>query len=306
MTPRSLLPAGHQEIVELLRVTAADVLARGVQLPVVGQERLSGTQVGEQFFQLLLVPGLGPVRLQIGTGGIHVSPPQTPLHLPQEAFLGQVAVTDAAAQPEGIDGFVQAARAAGVRHVVFLSSSSVVEPGAETDPIARRHQAVEQALERSGCAWTFVRPGAFATNALSWAPTIRAEGVVRLAYPRAESAPIHEADIAAVAVAALTGETLHGAAPVLTGPESLTRERHVTLISTAIGRDVRCVELTPEQARAGMARSMPPPFVDGLLRMWAATDGVPAPISDAVTRITGRPGRGFLPWARDHATAFRS
>jgi len=210
------------------------------------------------------------------------------------------------AQPEGIDGFVQAAQAAGVRHIVFLSSSSVVEPGAETDPIARRHQAVEQALERSGLAWTFVRPGAFATNALSWAPTILAEGVVRLPYPRAESAPIHEADIAAVAVAALTGETLHGAAPVLTGPESLTRERQVTLIGAAIGRDVRCVELTPEQARAGMARSMPPPFVDGLLRMWAATDGVPATISDAVTRITGRSGRGFALWARDHATAFRS
>ncbi len=32
------------------------------------------------------------------TGRVHLSPPQTPLHLPQEAFLGQVAMTDAAAQ----------------------------------------------------------------------------------------------------------------------------------------------------------------------------------------------------------------
>jgi len=209
------------------------------------------------------------------------------------------------AQPEGIDGFVQAARAAGVEQVVFLSSSSVVEPGAATDPIAQRHRAVEQALERSGLAWTFVRPGAFATNALSWARPIRAEGVVRLPHPRAESAPIHEADIAAVAVAALTGETLRDAASVLTGPESLTRERQVTLIGAAIGRDVRCVELTPAQAREGMAASMPPPFVDGLLRLWAATDGVPATISDAVAQITGHPGRSFDVWARDHAADFR-
>jgi len=208
------------------------------------------------------------------------------------------------AQPEGIEGFVQAAQAAGVQHIVFLSSSSVVASGAQTDPIARRHRAVEHALEQSGLTWTFVRPGAFATNALGWVTTIRAEGVVRLAYPRAESAPIHEADIAAVAVAALTGDTLHGAAPVLTGPESLTRERQVGLIGAAIGRDVRCVELTPEQARDGMARSMPPPFADGLLRMWAATDGVPATISDAVAHITGRPGRDFALWARDHAAAF--
>jgi len=209
------------------------------------------------------------------------------------------------AQPEGIDGFVQAAQAAGVERVVLLSSSSVVAPGAPDDPIARRHREVEQALERSGLAWTFVRPGAFATNALGWARSIRAEGVVRLPYPRAESAPIHEADIAAVAVAALTGEALRDAAPVLTGPESLTQERQVTLIGEAIGRDVRCVELTPDQARDAMARSMPPPFVDTLLRMWSATDGVPATISDAVMRITSRPGRNFALWARDHAADFR-
>ncbi len=210
------------------------------------------------------------------------------------------------AQPEGVDGFVQAAQDAGVEQVVFLSSSSVVRPGAEADPIAQRHRTVEQALERSGLAWTFVRPGAFATNALSWARPIRAEGVVRLPYPRAQSAPIHEADIAAVAVAALTGDALRGEAPVLTGPESLTQERQVTLIGAAIGRDVRCVELTPDQAREGMARTMPPAFVDGLLRMWAGTDGVPATISDAVARITGRPGRDFALWARDHAADFRS
>jgi len=109
-----------------------------------------------------------------------------------------------------------------------------------------------------------------------------------------------------VAVAALTGDALRGEAPVLTGPESLTQERQVTLIGAAIGRDVRCVELTPDQAREGMARTMPPAFVDGLLRLWAATDGVPATISDAVARITGRPGRSFALWARDHVADFGS
>jgi len=48
VAPRSLLPAGHQEIVELLRVPTVDVLARDVALPVVGQKRPSGAQVGEQ------------------------------------------------------------------------------------------------------------------------------------------------------------------------------------------------------------------------------------------------------------------
>ena len=214
------------------------------------------------------------------------------------------------AQPEGIDNFVQAAQAAGVEQVVFLSSASLVEPGAADNPIAQHHRAVEQALERSGLAWTFVRPGAFATNALQWARAIRAEGVVRIPYPQSESAPIHEADIAAVAVAALTGDTTPvrgypNAAPHLTGPESLTQERQVTLIGEAIGRGVRCVELTPDQARTEMGSFMPPQFVEVLLRTWAATDGVPATISDAVAQFTGRPARSFASWAHDHAADFR-
>jgi len=207
------------------------------------------------------------------------------------------------AQPEGI---VRAATAAGVEHVVFLSSSSTVTgPGAD-DPIAQRHLVVERALENSGMAWTFVRPGAFATNALRWAGSIRAEGVVRMPYPRAQTVPIHEADIAAVAVTALTGSALHGAAPVLTGPDALTQEEQVAQIGAARGRGLRVEELTPEQARAAMAGSMPPPFVDTMLRMWAALEGVPAMISDSVERITGHPARSFAQWAHDHEADFRA
>ena len=44
-------------------------------------------------------------------------------------------------------------------------------------------------------------PGMFAANALTWwAPQIRAADVVRWPYAAAPTAPIHERDIAAVAV----------------------------------------------------------------------------------------------------------
>ena len=209
------------------------------------------------------------------------------------------------AQPEGIEGFVRAATAAGVEHVVFLSSASTVMGPGASDPIAQRHLMVEHALAGSGIAWTFVRPGAFATNALRWADAIRTEGVVRIPYPQAQTAPIHEADIAAVAVTALTETTLHGAAPVLSGLESLTQEQQVAQIGVALGRDLRVDELSPVQARDEMVRSMPPQVVETMLRMWAAIDGAPATISDSVERITGRPARTFAQWARDHAAAFR-
>jgi uncharacterized protein YbjT (DUF2867 family) len=106
-------------------------------------------------------------------------------------------------------------------------------------------------------------------------------------------------------VTALTGTTLHGAAPILTGPESLTQEQQVARIGAALGRALRLAELSPAQARDEMARSMPPPFVETMLRLWAALDGVSATVSESVERITGRPARTFADWARDHAADFR-
>ncbi|MFJ8129937.1 hypothetical protein [Streptomyces hydrogenans] len=47
---------------------------------------------------------------------------------------------------------------------------------------------------------------------------------------------IHEADTAAVAVRALTTDTLIGARPLLTGPELVTQERQTALSGEAIGR----------------------------------------------------------------------
>jgi uncharacterized protein YbjT (DUF2867 family) len=45
------------------------------------------------------------------------------------------------AKPDGIEGFVQAARSGGVRHVVLLSSGAVINADAADNPIARQHRA---------------------------------------------------------------------------------------------------------------------------------------------------------------------
>lgn len=53
------------------------------------------------------------------------------------------------AEPSHIDAFLQQAEAAGVQHLVLLSSSSVLAPGAADNAIAASHLAVEQALAAS-------------------------------------------------------------------------------------------------------------------------------------------------------------
>src|SRR3954471_17268438 len=67
------------------------------------------------------------------------------------------------AQPSGVDGFVEVAKSAGVKHIVLLSSMSADPDQPHDNMISQMHLTVEAALEKSGIAWTFVRPGGFAT-----------------------------------------------------------------------------------------------------------------------------------------------
>lgn len=195
--------------------------------------------------------------------------------------------------------------AAGVKHVVVLSSSSVTLPGAAEDFNGSRFLRVEEAVARSGLAYTFLRPGGFASNAARWSWGVKGESAVPLPYPDAVQAPIHGQDIADVAVVALTTDALVGAAPVLTGPERLTLREQVALIGDVIGRPVTVVEQTEAESSAMLSRFVPEAWVRQIIKDWREAVGATPPISDEYTRITGRPSRTFRAWVVDHADLFR-
>jgi len=205
---------------------------------------------------------------------------------------------------------VAAATAAGVRHVVVLSSLSVAmdHDNGTMRALQRRHLDVEEAVEASPMTWTHVRPGMFMTNTLGWAEAVRTEGVVREPYPEATAAPIHEADTAAVAVAALLDPERHaGRAYALSGPEALSQRDRVRVLGEVLGREVRFEELSREEARTRMlARpGVPERFVDGLLGMLAASSGVrEGVVLPGVQEVLGRPGRTFASWVEDHRADF--
>jgi uncharacterized protein YbjT (DUF2867 family) len=210
------------------------------------------------------------------------------------------------AKPDGIDGFVAAALSAGVRHAVLLSSGAVVNADAGDNPIARQHRAVELAIEQSSMDWTFIRPGMFATNTRWWWPEpARTSSTVRLPYPDAQTAPVHEKDIAALAVTALTEPGHTHQTYTVFGPQSLTLRRQAQDIGDATGREIRVETISPEQARAELGKTIPPIGVEAMMRGWAAGNGVPARTSVIVEKITGHPARTFTQWAADHADDFR-
>jgi uncharacterized protein YbjT (DUF2867 family) len=199
------------------------------------------------------------------------------------------------------------------RRVVLLSSPHQTPHPffQQPNPMAVLHAGIERLIAGSGLASTIIRPGMFASNTLLWwASQIRGGDVVRWPYGTAETAPIDERDIAAVAARALhqDGHNQDGHAGgdyVLTGPESLTQAEQVSAIGDAIGRRLRFDELSPEEFRREMAGRAPAPVVDMLLAAWGAAVGLPAYVTSKVAEITGSPARTFGQWAADHADAFR-
>jgi len=193
------------------------------------------------------------------------------------------------------------------RRIVYLSSMGVRDDRAQqAGPINAFHADIERLIKRSGLEWTFLRPSGFATNTLLWASRIRADGVVRWPYGAAARSLIHERDIAAVAVRALTGDGHAGATYLLTGPQSLTQIAQVDAIGEAIGRPLRFEEISPEAARQELLAAMgDPAFVDGALNAWAGFVTEPEPVTSTVHEVTGAPTRTFRDWASDHAGDFR-
>ncbi|UUU41903.1 NAD(P)H-binding protein [Streptomyces sp. NBC_00162] len=208
------------------------------------------------------------------------------------------------AEASGVEAFVKEAVTAGVEHVVLLSSSSVLSPGAADSPLSASHLAVEQALSASPLRTTLLRPGSFASNALGWAWSLKSGRPVHLPYPGSYCDPVHEADLAEAAFAVLSDPALGGRAYTLTGPQSLTFAAQLGILGEVLGRPLPFEAVSAEQWKAEVDGYIPGPYADALLEYWASTDGLPVEITDAVERLTGHPARTFGQWAEDHADAF--
>ncbi len=198
------------------------------------------------------------------------------------------------------------AAAHGARRVVVVSALTLEYPAGEPRFIAG-FRALEAAAEASGLTWTCLRCADFDANTLAWAPQLRSGDVVRGAYGRAATSPIHERDIAAVAVRALTEDDHHGRHYLLTGPESLTQYDKVRILGEAIGRELSFLELKPEQVRAAMtSQGLPEEVPARLLGSLADYARVPGPTTGTVTDLLGRPALDFAAWAADYAAVFTS
>ncbi len=201
--------------------------------------------------------------------------------------------------------FVQAARRAGVRHVVKLSQFAA----SPDSPVRflRYHAAAEQAIRDSGMDWTFLRPNLFMQGMLQFAGMIRDKGMIAAPIGDARVSVVDVRDNAAVAAAALTEDGHAGRTYTLTGPEALTHADMAAKLSAATGRPIAFADASEDDMRHAMAAlKMPDWQIDGLIEDYAHyRRGEAAVIATGIRDATGRAPRAFDDFARDYASAFK-
>jgi uncharacterized protein YbjT (DUF2867 family) len=205
-----------------------------------------------------------------------------------------------ATDPGALLGLV---KSAGIKQVVLLSSQAA---GTRLDQVShQRARELEAAVRDSGLDCTVLRPGGFHSNALAWAPSVRESGTIAAPFADVGLRLVDPADIAGVAARTLTEPGRHrGATYLLTGPEAVSPRQQAAAIGAALGRPVRFVELTREQALAGLEAVMPRAIAEGVLTLLGEpTPGELAP-SPAVELVLGRPPRPFARWSSAHRAAF--
>jgi uncharacterized protein YbjT (DUF2867 family) len=266
--------------------------------------------VGGELVRALADAGL-PVRALIRSGGQDRLPPGA------EAVAGDL--NDPASLRPALDGtdgvfllpgyadmpaVLAEARRAGVRRVVQLSGMSAGS-GDVSNAITAYMAASEQAARESGLAWTILRPAMFMSNTFQWVPQLRAGDVVRAPFGRVRAAVTDPADIAAVAVLALTTQGHEARVYELSGPEPLTPADRVAILGQVLGRGLRFEAQTDEDARTEMSATTPARYVDAFFDFYVGGTLDESRVLPTVRELTGRPPRAFSQWAAAHAGAFR-
>jgi uncharacterized protein YbjT (DUF2867 family) len=201
--------------------------------------------------------------------------------------------------------FIDAARRAGVQHIVKLSG--IIPELDSPFRFARMHAEIEKRLEASGVAYTHLRAGEFMPSYFRQVPSIVARGVMALPMADARIASVDIGDIAEVAIAVLTTSGHEGKTYPLTGPESLTMADVAAKLSAAIGKPVRYVDVPAEDARqARLAAGMPPYLAEGLDELFAERrKGKESTVWATIQEVFGWAPTSFDEFATRNAAIFR-
>ena len=207
-------------------------------------------------------------------------------------------------QPSVEARIVAAAKAAGARYVVKLSSSGA--DAADPPVFLKLHRDAERHVEDSGLAWTHLRPSFFMQNYLDYADTIRAQGVLASPAGGGRHPDVDARDIGEVAARVLTQPGHEGRAYEITGREAFSLEDVTRRIGKIAGREVRFANLSREDGRRQLRASGETEWsADAWIELldWFER-GHGAAVAPDAERLLGRPPRTLDAFLRENVRAF--
>jgi uncharacterized protein YbjT (DUF2867 family) len=196
---------------------------------------------------------------------------------------------------DAVEALAKLAVDMGIRRLVLLSGRGEEEA-----------QATEEALKTIGADLTIVRASWFMQNfsEAAFLDYILA-GEMALPIGKVREPFVDADDIADVSVAALTDDRHIGQLYEVTGPRLLTFAEAAGEIAAATAREVRYVQITPDEFRAGIVEAGLPDNLIWLLDelFIRILDGRNEYLTDGVQRALGRPPRDFSDYVRDTAAS---
>ncbi|OKP83169.1 hypothetical protein A3842_09210 [Paenibacillus sp. P3E] len=202
---------------------------------------------------------------------------------------------------------LQAARAKGVRNIVFLSSASINRSDAGYNENALKHKKVEDQIKAYGFQYVFIRAEAFMHNTIYWRDLFRYnKGKIRLPALEAKLASVHETDIAEVISVVLTDfGKFSGQVLTLTGANILSQRNILTEISKQLGQSLELEEQTIGDFRSYMKNYIAEEYINLRVQDWEYTLKHQLGVTGTVLTILGREPYTFREWIAEHLRDFQ-
>lgn len=204
--------------------------------------------------------------------------------------------------PAELEPVIAAAKAARVRHIVFISAFGVNY--SEQAPL----RVVEHRVIDFGIPYTILRPNFFMENFSEGflAPAIRATNAIQLAAGEGKTSFISVQDIAAVVITAFQ-KAITGVEMDLTGPAALDHSEVAAIISRASGHKIEYRPISERQMVDGArAAGLGEPAILYLTMLYSVVrSGFEAGVTNDVERLLGRKPLSFEEFAQASAAAWK-
>jgi len=208
-----------------------------------------------------------------------------------------------AEQAQMESNLIEAARRAGVKHVVKLSVMGA-DAGSRSY-FSRLHGESEKRLEESGIAWTHIRANMLMQN-LRWFREALSQGILPMPLGQAVVSHVDAADVARVISKVIAGTEHYRHVYTVTGPRALSGEEVASdlssVLASALGKPIQYVAISIDEFRAALKQRNDPEFlINGeceLFEDWKNGGG--SEVTDVVLRLTGQQPTSLLEFAGDN------